>query len=793
MSQPHPHLPVSALTRKSLADVTRRKGRTILVVLGIVIGVLGLTAINVAAGTLGAAFQFSASQTARSNIAIDVNTIAPSLAPELASVSNVRAVQVWSFYQTRWRVSATPGHVNIGIYGADDLARLRINPFQLTSGHYPGPGEIVMETSDQGLQAIHLGDTVTLDTPNGPRNLRIAGFARTLGTGSATFNDFAVGYMDTAGLDALSGAAQPNLIDVLERDTSQGQQTARALQVVLVAHHVQINDIAIRGNDFASPAISGVFTIMRVVSLIALLLTSFLIINTVATLMVEQSKIIGTMKAIGATRGRVVRGYLTSVGIYGVVGTALGIGLGIYAGYLFSLFLTTIVTVDLGPFHVDPGVLLVSVAVGLGIPLAAALAPLWNGTRITVREAMSAYGVSAGGSAGSGSRRARGVSRGVSWLSQTSRLGLRGIFRRRGRAALTLLALTLSATAFLAVQTTTYSVNSFASSFYTEYNMDAFVNINSPQPYAPLKAQLLSVPNVARVERFEQDSVSTKWGTLNLQAAEPNTRLYQYQVVKGRWLTDNQPNELLLSEAAAAKTGLTVGDTMAISNATATQRWTVIGILRDYNGGVGSIGSAFTSIADLHAFNGEPADAGAAFLVQSHDRSAPAVSTMATRIDDLLARQGLAPSVETKQQNEQRNQAQFEILYALLYVVAGIVALVGVLGLFNTLSSSVLERRREIGILRSMGATGWRVAGVFWTEAMALAGISWLAAVVLGIPAAVGFVALLSAVLLPLPFAFSPAALLVMLVFTVCIASLASFIPALGAARVRVVDTLRYE
>lgn len=779
-------IPFSALTRKSLADVTRRKGRTILVVLGITIGVLGLTAINVAAGTLGAAFQFSASQTARSNIAIDVKGVAPALAPELAAIPNVKAVQLWSFYQTRWRVSASPGHVNMGVYGAADLAHLRINPFQLTSGHYPGIGEIVMETSDQGLQAIHLGDTVTLDTPNGSKNLRISGFARTIGTGSATFNDFAIGYMSAAGFDALTSATQPNLIDVLERDTTQSQQTAKALQAVLVAHHVQIDDIAIRGNDFASPAISGVFDIMRVVSLIALLLTSFLIINTVTTLVAEQTKIIGTMKAIGATRGRVMRSYLTSVGIFGVAGTALGIGLGVYVGYLFSLFLTTIVTIDLGPFHVDLGIILVSVAVGLGIPLAAALLPLWTGTRITVREAMAAYGVS------SGAKRGR-LAPPMGWLRQTTRLGLRGVFRRRGRVALTLLALTLSATAFLAVQTTTYAVDSFGRQIFVQYNADIFLSLSSPQPYAPLKAQLLSLPNVGRIERFEQDRVSTRWGDLNLQAAEPETRLYHYQLIKGEWLTANQSKSLLLSEAAAGAAGLTVGDTIALSSATTMQQWTVIGIVRDYNGGTGAIGSAFTSIADLHAFTGEPLDAGSAFLVQARDRSTAAVNALATRMDDQLAREGLAPSVETKQQNESRNQSQFAILYALLYAVAAIVALVGILGLFNTLSSSVLERRREIGILRSMGASGWRVAGVFWTEGMALAGISWLVAIVVGIPAAYGFLALISDVLLPIPFSFNPVALLLMLVFTAFIASLASFIPALGAARVRVVDTLRYE
>jgi putative ABC transport system permease protein len=779
---------VSALTRKSVADVTRRKGRTVLVTLGIVIGVLGLTAINVAAGALGAAFQFSASQAARSNIAIDAQAVSPSLAPTLADIPNVKAVQIWSFYATRWKINAAPGHVNMGIYGSDDLAHLRINPFQLISGHYPGPGEIVMEASDSGLQAIHLGDTVTLDTPRGPRALRISGLARTLGTGSASFNDFAMGYVDVAGFRALSGATQPNLIDVLERDSSQGQTTARALQTALVIHHVQIEDINIRGDDFTSTAVNGVFTIMRVVSLIALLLTSFLIINTVTTLVAEQTKIIGAMKAIGATRGRIMRSYLATIGIYGVVGTAIGIGVGIYIGYLFSLYLTSIFIVALGPFRVEPGVLLISAAVGLGIPLAAALAPLWNGARITVREAMAAYGVSAGGG---------GVARHVryrSLLSQTSLLGLRGVFRRRGRALLTLLALMLAATAFLAVQTTIYSANLLVrTELSNKYDADVFLNISQPLPYAALKAQLLAVPNVARVERLDQQTVSTRWGPLNLQATDPGGQLYHYELLQGRLFSADQANVIILSGVAAAKTGLSVGQSITLSNATTTQDWRVIGIARDYNGGVGTIGSAFTSVADLHAFFGEPADVSASLLVQAHDRAPAAVDALATRLDDQLASEGLAPSAVTKAQNESRNQGQFAILYALLYAVAGIVALVGVLGLFNTLSNSVLERRREIGILRSMGATGRRVAGVFWTEAMALASIAWLAAIILGIPAAVGFLALLSAVLLPIPFAFDPTALLVMLAFTAVIASLASFIPALGAARVRVVDTLRYE
>ena len=60
-----------------------------------------------------------------------------------------------------------------------------------------------------------------------------------------------------------------------------------------------------------------------------------------------------------------------------------------------------------------------------------------------------------------------------------------------------------------------------------------------------------------------------------------------------------------------------------------------------------------------------------------------------------------------------RQQQSWFVLYALLYAVALIVGAVGVLGLANVLTASVLERRREIGMLRAMGASGWRVARSF--------------------------------------------------------------------------------
>jgi putative ABC transport system permease protein len=133
------------------------------------------------------------------------------------------------------------------------------------------------------------------------------------------------------------------------------------------------------------------------------------------------------------------------------------------------------------------------------------------------------------------------------------------------------------------------------------------------------------------------------------------------------------------------------------------------------------------------------------------------------------------------------------LIYALLYSVALIVGAVGVLGLANALAASVVEQQREIGLLRAMGATDWRVAQVFWVEGLSLGGIAWLLGALLGLPLAYGFIQVMSKLVLHIDFIISPSAFLVMLVAVLVIALLAGMIPAMRASRVRIADMLRYE
>ena len=805
---------LSASLRKSFADVTRRKGRTLLVVLGIFIGVFGLTAINTAEDALFAAVTFSVgSQAIQPDIVLNVDHLDPALLPTLQAVADVKTVQYQTVFNTQWHVSQAPGHINMVITSYPDLRHVPLSPFQLTSGRYPGVGEIVMEYGDLGLQPFALGDTVTVDTSQGRARLRVVGLARTLGHNPAS-SGTGEGYMSDVGLRQISAGASTGLTPTsvsLDPEIAikvQGHATAVAatVQQLLSTHGMTVYNLSVRGTSSPQThAIGGVFSLLRILIIVAVVMSGFLILNTVTTLVAEQTAIIGAMKAVGGTRGAIMRGYLVSVGIYSMLATLPAVALGVFGGYQLASQLATSVPIDIGPFVLQWWIVIVGLAVGFGVPILAALLPLWNGTRIKVRDALAAYGVSAG----SGGVMARlGLSGRFTWISQTVWLGLRGVFRKRWRAALTLLTLTLAGASFLVVQTASASVASTVRSVNANIAAEIEIDTDQPLSLAQLRTQLNAVGNIRRVERFWHDqSVETQWGQMQVMAFDADTQLYQYQLTSGRWLATGETNTTLLSDDALARSGLRIGDTLTISDQGNQATLRIIGTVKQPIDHFGGIGAIIMSLDTYNQFAGVPAgsrgDFGQDFLVQARDRSPGAVNHLTDDLDRLL-NQGASQdctqvcsggnfgvmllSSETAQQLQ-----NWYILYALLYAVALIVGIAGVLGLANALTASVLERRREIGMFRAMGASGWRIGQVFWSEGLALGGISWLVGGIVGVPLAYLFVHAFGQLVMPLDFVVDPVAFVVMLGAIVIIATLATFAPASRASHVRVADMLRYE
>jgi len=285
---------------------------------------------------------------------------------------------------------------------------------------------------------------------------------------------------------------------------------------------------------------------------------------------------------------------------------------------------------------------------------------------------------------------------------------------------------------------------------------------------------------------------------MQMLGVETDTQLYHTQLVSGRWFQPGDSNVILLSDNAAARAGLTIGSAMTVES----QTLTVIGTVKQPVDELGWIGSSVVPLDTLSEISPSPGTAFQQFIVQAKDRSPVAVDQLANQIDAIInppAAQSANPKdrfqngLETATSYTARRQQTWFVLYALLYGVALVVSAAGITGLAATLTASVLERRREIGMMRAMGGSARQVAQVFWVEGLTLGAISFCIAALLGLPLAYAFVQTFSNIVIPTDFIVDISAFVVMLVAVLAISALASIAPAMRATRLRVAETLRYE
>jgi putative ABC transport system permease protein len=694
-------------------------------------------------------------------------------------------------------------------------------PFQIISGRLAGPGEIVLDSRNlqEGYPAA-LGETISVATPDGHLiSLRVVGLSSTqgwaiLGNG---LNANPFGYVSPAGfaqLTAPPGANNPRQEILVKTLDAAVVKTNQAMLQILQHDHIRIDPKSswryASGSEDTQLSILGPLTVIRFLAVLSLLLVGSMIFNAVTTFLTEQIQIIGTMKALGGSRWRIMGSYLLTVAIYSVAGTALGLELGLVGGYQLALLLTSTIqlnvgsaaiALEVGPFQLSPWILPTSGTVGLLVPQLAALWPLWTGTRITVREAIAAYGVRRGEV-----RETTHVwGRNFQWVPQLVWLGLRGLFRRPGRTTFTLVAMTLAGAIFLAVQMGNASLGlSVAEEGSPIANPD--VRIDMAGSSQQVVAAIRSLSNVESAVPVTFADAIVGEGRIFLAAVPADQ--YLPHLVGGRWLRPHEQGGVVLNEIVAQRLHLNVGERIILTisredfqqTETSGVHWAIVGLIHasDYVSGSadtqGALGEAFVTPEALNSAFHRAADFTDRIIVHSWNHSPQALQSLQTQITGILERLGETGTlVRTIQQLDQGFSDPLPTIYSLFYAVAIIVALVGLLSLALTLATSVLEHRLEIGVLRTIGARGWQVGVVFCVEGLTLAVLACVFGIVFGLPGGVLLIQILAAFLGLLDVTLSPWLVLNTVLFVVVVALVASAAPALVASRMNIRSILHYE
>jgi putative ABC transport system permease protein len=681
----------------------------------------------------------------------------------------------------------------------------------LISGDWPARNSLgVIKTADT-LFGVGEGNAIEVRVNEQPRTYQINGTLKPRGPFPVVFIGRPVFYADPTTFTRLTGRSEFDTVQT--RDIVFSQERAEATDLAIQDYFEDI-DVDSVGTLFpfqnrilspeippAAELLNAIFLILGLIGAIIIILGVFLVYTSVNSIITQQVNQIGVMKAIGARPGQIFIGYFWLVLAYGILAGLISIPLGgLGARGLQSLFINLLNLEDPG-FSLDMAAVSVQVAVALISPFVAAVFPLWSGVRITVREAINTYGLS--GSTGFIERLVSRLHR----IPYTLLLVLSNAFRNRRRVFLIELTLVLAGVVFMMVlgvnDATRYTFGDKLTSIH-QYQVN--LQFEDFERNRRIEDLALTIPDVEAVDTWLVTAGKARPATqeesevtdvrLRVFALPPESIMYAPELRAGRWLYAEDGHAAVITQSLANQKGWEIGDEITLTDFSGGDtNWQIVGINYDpiantavfvprtvLQRDLGLLGSANTIWVQTDDLDPQAMQTTALNLTANYERRNFGVSTSSTFGNNTIA------------EITEETQGGYSLIFQLLAIMAVIIAVVGGVGLSGVLTLNVLERRREIGVMRSIGASTWRVILLSIGEGLLLGWLSWLIALPLSIPAAYGFatIGLSLALNQQLSYQFTPDGALVWLAIITILAIIASSFPARSAARVSVRESLSY-
>jgi putative ABC transport system permease protein len=457
--------------RKILGDVFERKGRTLLVSAAIFIGVLGTIAL------------FSMSDIIISQLREDIKEDELSMLSVFLSVNvgeqldnQLYLEQLGELPGVTEVIGSTFGGQVVGYFKLSEedeefeqgelisystpLDQMPIEPMRLIDGAYPqeGANELAIEQRMAEEYDLRVGDQLFFRVLSPSRD---ESFGDEIGTIEAwtisgvvfhayTFSPNQSMYFASVA-DANYLSATPGFSTFSARfvdfPTAEDQQDAFA---TYIADETPYRPDFIQAQDpAANDLITGAQTLastMSFLALLALLVSGFLVINVISSIVVEQKRQIGVMKSMGASRFDNFVIYAGIAFVYGLIAVIPAVILGIPAGNAASHALAPELNTVVDGFKISPGSVVLGILVGLLIPVLASLIPVYFGTRVQILDAMTDLGIDA--NYGSGP-----IARLINILPVpiTVRQGFSNVSLKKSRLVFTVITLAIAAGAFMGI------------------------------------------------------------------------------------------------------------------------------------------------------------------------------------------------------------------------------------------------------------------------------------------------------------------------------------------------------
>ena len=789
--------------RKILRDLRLHPSRTALVILAMVVGLAGAGSVLDTWALMRQVTreEYRASRPASATLRVD--------RLDVALVARVRARADLAAVQARRTVNGSVVRLgetvtrSLVLFSLDDFRGGQIGKVVTQSGDWPPRDDaLVLEHSSLEFAGLAEGDSVVVRIGDHPAvTLPVTGVSRDVGLPPGWMEHVVYAFASPATLTRLGVTATFNELQLVVRDTALDRDGVRRVAhdvkrfIESQGHAVSNVDVPVPGQHQHAAQIDSLLFTQGAFGLLALLMSGVLVVNLIAAMLAGQVREIGIMKTLGASPRQIAGMYFTMAFLLGAIACAIAIPLAAFIGRAYADFTAELLNFSTTGFAIPRMAFALQLVVGLILPVVAAAIPVTRGCRVPVGDALRDHGLapSPGRSATAGLL-SRVAARGG--LSRPLLFSLRNAFRRRQRMILTLLTLSMGGAVFMGAGNLKTAVRGAMDLAFGTQRYDMALRFARPWPVDSIERALADVAGVETAEAWGamRATVDHADGTLGnaftLSAVPPDSRLLIRQIVSGRWMHPTDGRVLVVSRRVVAdEPTLRVGETVMLAIGGRSQPWTVIG---EIDAGITPV--AYVPRATLAALTGGISVDRA--VVRSTLRGGPSQLELMQRLRTTLAERGL--TVQTGQMmTEARAVTEDHLLMVagFLGVMGQLMIVVGGLALASTMGMAVLERTREIGVLRAIGARHGSIYTMVQTEGLVISLLGWLLAIPLSVPMSVLLGRAFGRIMLPVAVTYVPEPRGVLLWFgiAVVVSVAACAAPAWRAMRITTRAALAYE
>jgi putative ABC transport system permease protein len=790
---------------KVLTDLRDSKMRTFLVVASIAVGVFSIGMIVSSYVILDADIDNSYAAVAPVNIEIWTDPFMENLVRVVERIPGVAAAEGRQITGVRTSDDGSEWQ-NLILIGVKDFETMGINQISTLEGtQYPARREMIVSHDFMADTGYSVGEQIDVELANGSiYTLPLVGLVGDQVTGAG---DFTVGpkvYMTIETLESLEMPGYFNRlyvrIDGDGKDIGEIEILAEIIEDKLERQNLNIYRTEVKVSD-EHPSASIVFAVLGVLGALGVLITFLsgaLIINTLNALLKQHMRQIGVMKLVGGRSFQILGMYMTLIFLYGLIALLIAVPTGAAAGYALARYIAYMMNATLQDFRIVPLAINIQVLIAFLIPLGAGFFPVNKGARTSVRRAIS------DDRRGAQSAGVNWLNRITNWFSFASRpilLSIRNTFRQTGRLLLTILTLTVAGAIFIAVFNVRTSMSNFMDQLAMHFLGDVTLNFSQPYLITRIEKIALSIPGVTSIEGWggvlteiwdEEDNVIENMSVI---APPPDTALLDPDMVAGRWLIPGEENAVVVSDSIyKTYPDLLPGDSILVKvPAQRVEAWTVVGVFRF----ISMVGDTL-AYADYDFVNGllDLPNQAYSYRVITEEHTLEKQKEVAQILDKYLTDRGFqVDGVIAGLIIQEDNATAVNILVVFLLIMALLTAFVGSIGLTGTMGMNVLERTREIGVMRAIGAVDFEIMKTVIIEGVMIGMITWVLAIGVSFPISNILLKIISDSMMgsSMDLAFTPFGIYLWLGVVLLLSVIASIIPARNAARLTINEVLAYE